>query len=257
MDEIKISHIVNLSFHGGKSDKTFEEWLEKISHYPAEDIANIFKSIKTERNLSKRFEFFDIYHRKGDVLINLQLTNDTIGIGINSRIVRNKCIQAFRQKYPWLVENEIDDTTEIPVSMSPEEEIELLEQEKKALYADRERIATQINDAKTRRLETGEFADPTWFRNANSAYKKRGLRIQELQDLISAKKNEIRLKAHESLMADKKNRSESHAKIFIEVAKEALDEETFAVINAKAKVRFKAQQDSDKSDLNTIEKETR
>ncbi|MCA9640055.1 MAG: hypothetical protein KC492_05145 [Myxococcales bacterium] len=65
-------------------------------------------------------------------------------------------------------------------------------QEKNTVDEEARSIRAQIDNAKLRRVETGEYSDIGWWRRANDALKHKGRESQRLQTKIAEIKQQIR-----------------------------------------------------------------
>jgi len=81
-------------------------------------------------------------------------------------------------------------------------------------------IKSQLEAAKTTQHQTGEYANPDWFRRANSALRIKQMQIQKIQLLLSSRR-EISLPA-----------------LFMSVCEEKLDPAVFSSLKAQAVARL-------------------
>lgn len=84
-------------------------------------------------------------------------------------------------------------------------------------------IKEQLDEAKTEQLVTGTYADPGWWRKANSALRMKGRFVQKIQRQIGLAKQD-----------EHQQSSVTFERHFISVAREVLDKETYSAIIEKA-----------------------
>ena len=88
-------------------------------------------------------------------------------------------------------------------------------------------IKTQVDFAKSNAASKKEYSDPNWFNNAKHALRRTGLKHQQINREISKRKNE-----------KQKSKNNSLQYIFVGVAREQLDAETFDRILQESKSRI-------------------
>lgn len=85
-------------------------------------------------------------------------------------------------------------------------------------------IKTQIEDAQTKRIETGEYADSAWFRSAQNARRHMSRSVQLIN--LQLRKN-------------KQFRNIPFTKCFFDICKERLSSDEFNTIRQIAEKRYK------------------
>lgn len=64
-------------------------------------------------------------------------------------------------------------------------------------------IKAQLETAQAHRIETGEYANPDWFRRAKAALRFRGVEHQRLQRTVARMRDEYRKELLEKRLTDK------------------------------------------------------
>ena len=98
-----------------------------------------------------------------------------------------------------------------------------LEELRNALESDMARIRMQIEEAKTRVIERGEYSDGDWFRRANYALRQKGREHQNVLREIGRLNRERRA-----------SQATTFEKAFIDAAKRRLDKAVFADLAGEA-----------------------
>lgn len=110
---------------------------------------------------------------------------------------------------------------------------EELHQLRHKIYEDMISIKDQLETARSEFRRTGKYADPDWYRKANSALKFKQRDHQNVLLELSIRNNRR-----------KENNASNFNNVFVQVAEETLDNDTFVLIRMETKNRIEAEDEA-------------
>ena len=118
----------------------------------------------------------------------------------------------------------ISETMTVPELVASKEKVERAQA---ILSSESNQINSQIEEATSRKLRDGQYAEPEWWRRVNAAKRAKAWQRQRLQEKIGAINRCLRIHHHaETMREDDKLRSD-RARAFVEVARLHLPAETY------------------------------
>ena len=104
---------------------------------------------------------------------------------------------------------------------------ELIERARNAVNEMHDSIRDQIDLAKRRRYQVGQYSDPDWWHRINSALHAKARQRQQLQEKFGDVNHKLRRLQHGTTMQAQQNTRESRYYLFAQIARAHLPTETF------------------------------